>query len=106
MRVSLGVIIPAVILTALFFLFAVGLGLQAQRKRVATGVEGLVGEIGEATARLDPTGTVAVHGEFWKADSVGGTPIEEGTSIEVVQVAGLRLLVRPASRSPFDEQTD
>ena len=102
MRVSLSVIIPAVMLTALFFLFAVGLGLRAQRNRVATGIEGLVGEIGETTARLDPTGTVAVHGEFWKADSAEGTPIEAGVSIEVVQVAGLRLLVRPASRSHFD----
>lgn len=105
MRVSLSVIIVAVALTALFFLLAVGLGLKAQKARVATGSEGLVGELGETASRLDPTGTVAVHGEIWKADSATGEPIEAGTTVEVVRVAGLRLLVRPAGRSPFDAPT-
>ena len=33
MKVSLSVIIPSVIFTALFFLFAVGVGLRAQKRR-------------------------------------------------------------------------
>jgi membrane-bound serine protease (ClpP class) len=102
LRVSLGVIIIAVALTALFFMFAVGLGIRAQRARVATGSEGLVGELGEAATRLDPTGKVNVHGEIWRAESATGETIDEGAAVEVVQVAGLRLLVQPASRSRFD----
>jgi len=102
LRISLSVIIIAVILTALFFTFAVGLGLRAQQARVTTGTEGLVGELGEAATRLDPTGKVNVHGEIWRADSATVEAIEAGAAVEVLQVAGLRLLVQPASRSHFD----
>ena len=41
-------------------------GLRAQRRRVTTGAEGLVGEIGEAVTALAPRGQVRVHGEIWK----------------------------------------
>jgi len=101
MRLSLGVIIFAVLITALFFAVAVGLGLRAQKKRVVTGAEGLIGELGRAHTALDPDGTVAVHGEFWKATSLEGSAIEAGTPIEVMQVAGLQLLVQPATRNTF-----
>ena len=103
MRVSLGIIITAVTVTALFFAFAVGMGLRAQSRRVTTGHEGLVGEAGEAHTTLDPTGTIAIHGEFWKAESATGEPIEAGTRVEVVKVAGLQLLVRQTAPSPFSK---
>ncbi|MCK4773016.1 MAG: nodulation protein NfeD, partial [Candidatus Latescibacteria bacterium] len=106
MRVSLGIIITAVIVTALFFGFAIGMGIRAQSRRVTTGHEGLVGEAGEAHTTLDPTGTIAIHGEFWKAESATGEPIEAGTRVEVIEVAGLQLLVRPAERSPFSKHGD
>jgi len=106
MRVSLGIIITAVIVTALFFGFAIGMGIRAQSRRVTTGHEGLVGEAGEAHTTLDPTGTIAIHGEFWKAESATGEPIEAGTRVEVIEVAGLQLLVRPSERSPFSKHGD
>ena len=102
LRVSLGVIIPAVLATAAFFLFVVGLGLRAQRNPVTTGQEGLVGELCRVTTRLDPAGRVAVHGEIWRAESAEGEPVDEGATVEVVQVAGLLLKVRPTARSPFE----
>ncbi len=102
MRLSLGVIIFAVVITALFFAVAVGLGLKAQSKKVVTGTEGLVGETGRAHTDLDPDGTISVHGEFWQATSLDGTSIAAGTRIEVMQVAGLQLQVRPAAGSAFD----
>ncbi len=95
MRVSIQVIVLMVVLTALFFLFAVGLGLKAQQRRVTTGGEGLMGERGTARGRLGPEGTIHVHGEFWYARSADGTPIEDGTRVEVVRVEGLVVHVRP-----------
>jgi membrane-bound serine protease (ClpP class) len=95
MRVSIQVIVLMVVLTALFFLFAVGLGLKAQQRRVTTGGEGLRGELGTARGRLGPEGTIHVHGEFWHARSADGTPIEDGTRVEVVRVEGLVVHVRP-----------
>jgi membrane-bound serine protease (ClpP class) len=90
---SWSVIIPAVLCTAAFFLFAVGMGIRAQRKKPVTGVEGIIGETGEAVTSLAPIGQVKVHGEIWSAEG-DGTPIDAGTRVVVVSIAGLRLTVR------------
>jgi membrane-bound serine protease (ClpP class) len=93
-KVSLSVIIPATIFTALFFLFAVGMGIRAQRRKVTTGREGLIGEVGTVVSPLAPMGTVLLHGELWKA--VATSPIEKDQEVRVVAVADrLRLKVEP-----------
>jgi membrane-bound serine protease (ClpP class) len=92
MRVSLAVIIPSVLFTAAFFLFAVGLGIRAQRRRVTTGNEGLVGETGTARSEVHAQGSVFVHGEFWNAHS--DEPIPAGSPVEVVAVDGMKVKVR------------
>jgi membrane-bound serine protease (ClpP class) len=35
----------------------------------ATGIEGLVGEVGQVIERIAPVGKVRVHGELWTAES-------------------------------------
>lgn len=92
MRVSLSVIIPAVMFTALFFLFAVGMGLRAQSRKVATGIQGLEGEVGTAKSDVGERGSVFVHGEYWNARS--DEPIPVGSRIEVVSVDGMLLTVK------------
>jgi len=92
-RVSLNVIIPTIIFTTLFFVFALGMAIRAQRKKPTTGIEGMIGEIGVALTRLAPVGQVRVRGEIWSAESISG-PIDEGTAIEVVEVVDLRLKVK------------
>jgi len=96
MRVSFSVIIPAVIFTALFFLFAVGMGLRAQAKKVATGTQGLTGEIGTAKTDIGDTGSVFIHGEHWNAKS--DEPISKGSAVEVVAVEGMMLTVKPTHK--------
>jgi membrane-bound serine protease (ClpP class) len=93
--ISWSVIIPAVCATAAFFLFAIGMGIRAQRRKPVTGEEGMIGEIGEAISRLDTEGQVRVHGEIWKAVSLEGT-LPAGTRIRVEAVNGLSLAVRKA----------
>jgi membrane-bound serine protease (ClpP class) len=95
-RVSLAVIIPAVVVTALFFLFIVGLGLKAQKARPTTGLEGMMGETGEAITVLDPFGNVLVHGEIWKAKAVSNN-IEKGQKVRVTGIHNLTLYVEPVS---------
>ena len=92
MQVSWSVLLPSVAATVLFFIFVVGKTIQAQRKKVTTGDQGLVGEEGEARSRLAPKGKVFVHGEIWKAASAGG-PIRAGTPVRVVAVKRLSLIV-------------
>ena len=97
-RVSLGVIIPAVAASALFFLSIAGMGLRAQSNKVRTGAEGLIGDRGTALSALDPTGTVFVQGERWKATSKG-EHIPEGSPVEVLSIDGLLLTVAQSSHS-------
>jgi membrane-bound serine protease (ClpP class) len=93
LRISWGVIIPTVVVTALFFLFVIGAGLRAQRSRPTTGVEGIIGETGIALDNLHPTGSVLVHGEIWTAEALMGN-IEKGQKICVTGIENLRLKVK------------
>ncbi|MFH0765492.1 MAG: nodulation protein NfeD, partial [Calditrichota bacterium] len=93
LRVSLGVIIPSVIFLVLFVLFAVGMAVRAQSRKVTTGAEGLVGEYGEALEDLNPQGKVFVAGEYWNAES--NRAVGKGGRVRVVQVKGMLLIVEP-----------
>lgn len=95
-KISLGVIIPAVIFSAIFFLTIVGIGIKAQRNKVTTGVEGLQGDTGKALTELAPTGNVMVQGEIWAAESTAGT-LAKGTKVRVTAVDGLKVFVEPIS---------
>jgi membrane-bound serine protease (ClpP class) len=92
MRVSFSIILPAVVFTALFFLFAVSMGIRAQRKRVTTGNAGIIGEIGVARTPVGESGSVFVHGEHWNAYS--DQPIPADTKVRVVAVEGMKLKVQ------------
>ncbi len=95
LRVSWGVIATVVILTFLFFTFAIGLGIKAQKRKPTTGSEGLVNETGEAITDLNPNGSVKVHGEIWKAESIDGE-IPTGSKIVVTGVSNLKLKIKKA----------
>ncbi len=59
-----------------------------------TGREGMIGKVGETASKLEPTGIVKVENEIWKA-RVEGASLEEGNLVEVMDVDGLTLRVRP-----------
>jgi membrane-bound serine protease (ClpP class) len=95
-RLSLAYIIPATILTALFFVFIIGKGLRAQLLPTRTGKESLLGQTIAASSAIDSSGgKVFVEGEYWNA--ISDTPIKEGEAVEVSAVLGLTLKVRPKS---------
>ncbi len=93
MNVSLGVIVPALVITAGFFVLAVTLAIRAQKRRPTTGVEGMVGEIGTVFETIAPEGRVLLRGEYWMATAL--KPLPKGTRIRVVSVTGLCLEVTP-----------
>jgi membrane-bound serine protease (ClpP class) len=97
LRISLKVIVPSVLGTALFFLFVVGMAVRTFGARPLTGAEGLVGVHGIARSDLSPSGMVFVHGELWEAR--GDETIRQGDAIEVTAVEGLRLRVKRAAES-------
>lgn len=85
-------ILGLAIFTAAFFAFVIAKVIRAQKRKPLTGMEALVGQIGEARTRLDPTGLVYVEG-LWQAEALD-PPIPPGTPVEVVGYKGLRLYVR------------
>jgi membrane-bound serine protease (ClpP class) len=83
--------------TVTAYMMTVGyLVFRTQKSKKTLGVEGMIGEIGEARTALSPTGTVFVHGEHWSAESEA--EIGAGERVEVVGVDGMRLKVRRASQ--------
>ena len=62
----------------------------------AETVEGLIGAVGVARERLQPSGYIVVHGVLWRAEVTGGsTVIEPGDPVRVVKRYRLTLLVVP-----------
>jgi len=93
MKLSLALILPAVIMTALFFTVMLGLAYKAYKRKPVTGVEGLIGL--EGTANTDITkdgGMVLLQGELWSAYSE--ERISKAEKIIVESVSGLRVKVR------------
>lgn len=90
--ISYSVIIASTAVTVLFFLFVVGIGLKAQRAKPVTGIEGLMGEVGETLANLNLGGTVRIHGEVWNAESISGA-IGKGEKVRVAGIKDLKLYV-------------
>jgi membrane-bound serine protease (ClpP class) len=92
MRISLTVIIPAVLVSAAFFIFAVTMAIRARLQKPTTGMEGLVGEIGITTTTVAPEGKVSIHGEFW--DVISDQNIEKGEKVQAIGVNNLKLKVK------------
>jgi len=74
------------------------MAVRGQKLKSMTGVEGIVGEEGEALATLEPSGMVRVHGELWKAESVSGI-ISQGQKIKVTAINNLTLFVKRIENS-------
>lgn len=68
------------------------------RRRARTGVESLVGRVGEVRHELGPVGQVFVDGALWRARPCwdGDERLREGDPVVVERVQGLTLSVRRA----------
>ncbi|MCD6117363.1 nodulation protein NfeD [bacterium] len=91
MSVSLEIVIPAVLGMAFFIVVALGLALKAQKKKVSTGLEGLVGEKGEVARKLGDFYQVRIHGEIWKA--MCDSSLRSGDKVDVLSVDNMMLRV-------------
>jgi membrane-bound serine protease (ClpP class) len=88
LRPPLLVVLPGSLTLAAFCFFATRLAVAARRAPLATGVEGLQGEIGVVEQPLAPEGTVFVHGELWKAMAASGS-VPAGARVRVLRVRDL-----------------
>jgi len=94
--VSIGVALAGTIPFAVLAVVLMRLVLRSRRWKTATGKEELIGSQGVAVAPLPAgeEGMIRVHGELWRAES--SRPVQEGESVRVLRVEGLKLYVEPA----------
>ncbi len=92
-KLSLSVIIPVAIVTALFFAVLLRLAYKAHKRKPVTGVEELIGMKGYAKEDFSSgKGLVMVHGELWQA--ISDEEIKKDEEVIVEKVDGLTLKVR------------
>lgn len=92
-RLSIYLIIPTAVITALFFSVTIGLAVKAWKRKPVTGSEGLVGTAGHAHTDISgEKGMALLNGEYW--DAFSEEAIKEGERIIVVSISGLRIKVK------------
>lgn len=94
-RVSVPLVVGMGIFLGLVFFAILLVALRAQRAPIRSGVESIVGKMGTAKSFSIDAGQVQVGSELWSAEkSAESESIGKGDKIEVVEVRGLRLIVK------------
>jgi membrane-bound serine protease (ClpP class) len=94
-RVSVPLVIGMGVFLGLLFFGILVIALRAQHNPIQTGSESLLGKTGTAQTVVDAAGQVQLGSELWSAEkSTESESIGKGDLIEVVEVRGLRLIVK------------
>ncbi len=94
-RVSVPLVVGMSLFLGLLFFGILLLALRAQHRPIQTGSEALLGKTGTAKSFSEEAGQVQVGSELWSAEkSAESESIGKGDKIEVVEVRGLRLVVK------------
>jgi membrane-bound serine protease (ClpP class) len=102
MRVRLWTALAVAVPMGLITVFLMSLVLKAQRSKVTTGSEGMIGELGVVRTPFAPEGKVFVHGELWNAVAPG--ELKVGERVVVKKVNGLMLEVEKEGAQPSDTE--
>ncbi|NTW78336.1 MAG: nodulation protein NfeD, partial [Syntrophaceae bacterium] len=91
LRISLQVLIPAVVVTSAFFIVVIWLAIKAQMRKHFSGAEAMINAEAEAVTDITGEGQVFFNGEYWKATSE--KPIKKGAKVKILRIEGLTLSV-------------
>ena len=104
LRVSLWLILlmaGLIVFSSLIILRAI---LKASKRPPQTGAESLIGKIGIAESDLNPNGMVKIERQTWSATTLGEA-VDEGQTVQVKSVSGVRLMVAPENMvAPADKE--
>ncbi len=73
--------------------FIIGAAVQARRRKIVSGVEGMIGGSALVLDDFQGEGLVRAFGEIWRAQSE--TPLLKHTKVRIIRVDGLILAVEP-----------
>jgi len=92
-KVAIPVIATVTVISAAFFFIALNLVFSAHRKPVVSGMEEMLGSIGQVIDDFDHDGYIHIHGETWQAQTQH--PVKSGSRVKVTAIEGLVLHVEP-----------
>ena len=90
-QIGTPVIISTAIVSAAIIIATISIAMKMRTKIATTGVEAIVGRLGEALTGIEKEGQVKIGGEIWKAKSTD--EIAKGDRVKVLSVDGLMLIV-------------
>lgn len=91
-QVSLGIIIPTVVITTVIAITLIYLAVKAQSRGILTADKGLLNEKGTVEKVIsEGRYMISIHGEYWKAES--SDDLKQGDSVRVIEVDNLLLKV-------------
>ena len=94
-RVSVPLVVGMGIFLGLLFFGVLLIALRAQHNPVQIGAESMLGKTGTARTSVGDAGQVQLGSELWSAEkSAESEKIGKGDLVEVVEVRGLRLIVK------------
>ena len=96
-RVSISIVAAVTVLTAAFFLLAIGALFKARKGPIVSGREQLIGSVGSVLSDFDTTGQIRVHGETWNARTE--QPMHSGDRVTVTAIDGLTLHIEPTEET-------
>ncbi len=91
LRISLQVLLPAVLVASGFFIVIILLAVKAQMRKHYSGTEAMIDGRGEAATDIHDGGKVFFQGEYWTAMS--DREIPKGAPVRIIKVEGLKLVV-------------
>lgn len=99
MQLSWYWLIPATILTVLFFGVIAGAGLKAQFSKHRTGSESMISKIAMVVDQVNnQKGRVLIDGEYWNARTFQSEPLKRNETCEILEIDGLTLIVKPVNK--------
>jgi membrane-bound serine protease (ClpP class) len=96
LEISLALIVPLAVLSALALAGIGAFALRARRRPTVSGVEAMLGATVEALEDFEHEGWVRASGERWQASSA--TPMRRGAHARITAVRGLTLVVQPETK--------
>jgi len=91
LRISLQVLIPAVLLVSGFFIVVIWMAVKAQMSKPYSGAKSMLEGQGEAVTDIMDEGQVLFQGEYWIAKS--NSPIPKGARVRITKIERLKLTV-------------
>ena len=92
-QVAIPIIVAVSTVSSIFFLIVLRMVFAAHNKPVVSGVDEMLGSIGQVLEDFEKLGRIHIHGETWQVQSQ--SPFRSGDQVRVVAIDGLILSVEP-----------